>query len=57
MSLRAYHQLILPDGSVQTMVVVRFADDGSFVDYHQLRAEEPFVIWVGGTLDLCKIEI
>lgn len=47
-----YHQLILADGTVHRMVVVRFDDEGHFVDFHTLQGEEPFTAWHGGTLDL-----
>ncbi len=52
MTSRAYHRLILPDGTVHEMVVVRFDAVGRFLDFHPLTAEEPFVEWRGGTLDL-----
>lgn len=34
------------------MVVVRFDDEGRFVDFHHLQGEEAFVEWQGGVLDL-----
>ena len=55
MTLQAYHHLYLPDGSHHRMVVVCFDDAGCYVDFHPLVAEEPFVEWVGGTLDLRSV--
>ena len=50
---RAYHKLILPDGTVHTMVVCNIDDaTGRLLDFHALCGEEPFVEWIGGTLDL-----
>lgn len=57
MFARAYHHLILPDGTAHSLVVVRFDDHGHYVDFHHLLGEEPFVEWEGGTLDLRKNEI
>ncbi len=51
----AYHRLILPDGTIHEMVVVRFDEAGRFLDFHHLQGEEPFVEWHGGTLDLRAI--
>ena len=52
MFARAYHHLILPDGTTHRLVVVRFDDHGHYLDFHPLVAEEPAVEWEGGTLDL-----
>lgn len=52
MKHRAYHTLILPDGRERSLMVVDFDDDGQVAGYHPLTTEEPFVEWVGGTLDL-----
>jgi hypothetical protein len=52
MPLRAYHRLILPDGTTESLSVVRFDDEGCYLSHHPLSGEEPFVEWVGGTLDL-----
>ena len=52
MPLRAYHRLILPDGTTQSLSVVRFDDAGRYLSHHPLSGEEPFVEWIGGTLDL-----
>lgn len=52
MKRRAYHRLILPDGSVHELVVVEFDEQDDYLSHHPLRGEEPFVEWVGGTLNL-----
>ncbi|MBQ6190062.1 MAG: hypothetical protein IJK45_07830 [Bacteroidaceae bacterium] len=52
MKRRAYHRLILPDGSVHELVVVEFDEQDNYLSHHPLRGEEPFVEWVGGTLNL-----
>lgn len=52
MPLRAYHHLILPDGTTESLSVVHFDDEGRYLSHHPLKGEEPFVEWVGGTLDL-----
>ncbi|MCR5779591.1 MAG: hypothetical protein K6G70_03500 [Bacteroidaceae bacterium] len=49
---RGYHTLVMPDGTCHHLVVVEFSDDGRFLSFHPLVGEEPFVEWVGGTLDL-----
>lgn len=49
---RGYHHLILPDGHREDMVVVVTDEEGQYVSHHPLRGEEPFVEWVGGTLNL-----
>ena len=54
MYARAYHHLILPDGTIHSLVVVHFDDYGNFLNFHPLQGEEPFVEWEGGTLDLRK---
>ena len=47
---RAYHKLILPDGTCHKMVVCHIDDHtGRLLDFHTMRGEEPFVEWVGGT--------
>lgn len=51
---RAYHRLILPNGESCSMAVVLFDDNGRYISHHSLQAEEPFVEWHGGTLDLCQ---
>lgn len=57
MTRKAYHRLLFPDGSVLPMQVVEWDAAGHLVGYHTLRAEEPFVEWVGGTLSLLEDEI
>ncbi|MBP5513763.1 MAG: hypothetical protein J6Y04_03160 [Bacteroidaceae bacterium] len=52
MKRRAYHHLILPDGSVHNLVVVEFDEQYNYVSHHPLQGEEAFVEWVGGTLNL-----
>ena len=49
---RAYHQIILSDGTVIPMAVAHFDSHGQFTGCHPLQGEEPFVEWVGGTLNL-----
>lgn len=56
MTSKAFHRLILTDGTVHEMVVVRFNAAGHFIDFHPLQGEEPFVEWHGGTLDLRAIQ-
>ena len=50
--LKAYHRLILPDGTIHHLVVVEFDHAGHLKSFHPLLQEEPFVKWIGGTLDL-----
>ena len=54
MFARAYNRVLFPDGTAQKLVVVCFDDSGRFISHHPLTAEEPFVEWVGGSLDLGK---
>lgn len=54
MYARAYHWLLLPDGTRQRQVVVCFDDEGRYLSHHALLGEEPFVEWVGGTFCLEK---
>lgn len=49
---RAYHRLVLPDGTVHHMVVCTFNDAGEFIEWHPLQGEEPYVEWVGGEIKL-----
>ena len=51
---KAYHKLILEDGTIYNMVVVRLDEHGRYLGHHPLRQEEPFVEWVGGILDCRK---
>lgn len=57
MTQKAFHRLILPNGETCPMAVVCFDDDGHYLSHHPLQAEEPFVEWHGGTLDLCQGEV
>ncbi len=52
MYYKAYNTLILPDGTHHNLVVVHFNKNGQYQGFHPLIAEEPFVEWIGGTLDL-----
>lgn len=54
---RAYHRLILPDGTVvQGPAVVVTDSDGHPVEWHPLLAEEAATEWVGGTCSLVREE-
>ena len=44
---RAYHTVILPDGTTLQRCVVQFDADGHPVSWHPLCGEEPFVEWAG----------
>ena len=47
---RAYHDILLPDGTLQHgPVVVETGEEGSFLSWHPLEGEEPFTEWHGGT--------
>ena len=46
----AYHDILLADGTLRRgPIVVETDDDGCFLRWHLLEAEEPFTEWVGGT--------
>ncbi len=55
-----YHHLVLPNGGRQDMVVVEVDEQGRYLRHHPLQGkvsaasfiEEPFVEWVGGTLEV-----
>lgn len=49
---RAYHRLLLPDGTVRRMVVCKFNEKGEITEWHQFTAEEAGVEWVGGEIKL-----
>lgn len=49
---RAYHRLLLPDGTVHRLVVCTFSDDGELIEWHPLLGEEPGVEWIGGEIKL-----
>ena len=47
---RAYHDILLPDGTLRRgPVTVETDDDGNLVGWHQILEEEPFTEWIGGT--------
>ena len=47
---RAYHDILLPDGTLQQgPVVVETDEEGRFLGWHLLEGEEAFTEWVGGT--------
>lgn len=47
---RAYHDILLPNGTLEKgPVVVETDQDGQFLSWHRLQAEEPFTEWIGGT--------
>lgn len=51
---RAYHDILLPDGTLQHgPVVVETDAEGRFLSWHPLEEEEPFTEWVGGTYSVC----
>lgn len=49
---RAYHRIILPNGSVHRMVVCTFNEKDEIIEWHPLRQEEASVEWVGGEIKL-----
>ncbi len=51
---KAYHRLILPDGTIVASPVVTYDENGRVISWHTLQQEEPSTLWVGGTLDLSK---
>ena len=47
---RAYHDILLPDGTLQRgPVIVETDEKGQFLRWHPLLQEEPQTEWVGGT--------
>ena len=47
---RAYHDILLPDGTLQQgPVVVETDSEGRFLGWHLLEGEESFTEWIGGT--------
>ena len=45
----AYHDILLPDGTLHRgPVIVETDDEGHFLSWHPLKEEEPFTEWVGG---------
>ena len=50
---RAYHDILLPDGTLQQgPVVVETDEDGHFLRWHFLIKEEPLTEWLGGTYEV-----
>ncbi len=52
MKKRAYHHVIAPDGQTLSQCIVEFDPQGRAVRWYTFAHEEPFVEWIGGTLDL-----
>lgn len=51
---RAYHDILLPDGTLQQgPVVVETDETGCLLSWYPLQQEEAFVEWIGGT---CHID-
>ena len=51
---RAYHDILLPDGTLQQgPVVVETEETDCLLSWYPLQQEEAFVEWVGGTF-ICK---
>ncbi|MBO7118794.1 MAG: hypothetical protein J6W03_00555 [Bacteroidaceae bacterium] len=49
-SKKAYHNILLTDGTLQQgPVVVETDEGGHFLNWHFLQQEEPFTEWIGGT--------
>ena len=49
-SKRAYHDILLPDGTLhQGPIVVETDREGHVVGWHEMQGEEPFTEWIGGT--------
>jgi len=47
---RAYHDILLPDGTLQQgPVVVETDSEGRFLSWHKLEQEEAQTEWLGGT--------
>ena len=52
---RAYHDILLPDGTLQQGPVVVETDEwGHFLSWHFLEGEEPFTEWHGGTFVITR---
>ncbi len=52
MKKRGYHHVITPDGQILAQCIVEFDLQGRAVRWYTFTQEEPFVEWIGGTLDL-----
>lgn len=52
---RAYHEILLSDGTIrQGPVVVETDEKGQMCDWHTMQDEEPFTEWIGGTFEVPK---
>lgn len=52
---RAYHQMLMPDGTlIQGPLVVETDASGTFLRWHLLRGEEASTEWIGGLYDAAK---
>ncbi len=54
MKKRGYHRVITPDGNCLTQCIVVFDWQDKPVRWYPFIHEEPFVEWIGGTLDLSR---
>ena len=47
---RAYHNIRLADETLHKgPIVVETNDEGHVLSWHQMKEEEPFTEWIGGT--------
>jgi len=52
---RAYHEIILPNGTHQQGPVVVETDmEDHFLNWRKLESEEPFTEWIGGSYRLTE---
>lgn len=52
-SKRAYHDILLPDGTLQQgPIVVETDGRGRVLGWHEMQGEEPFTEWIGGTFSM-----
>lgn len=52
MHSKAYHRIHTSDAFIlEGPVSVLFNQQGDITEWHQLKNEEPFTIWVGGILE------
>lgn len=53
MHKKAYHRIRTSDGKeIEGPVCVQTDNEGGLVTWHTLTAEEPYTIWIGGTLQV-----
>lgn len=53
MNYKAYHRLRTADSHIlEGPIAAGFDTQGNITGWHKLRCEEPFTIWMGGTLDV-----